>query len=167
LRKAAAFLDTKEIVESVRLAADSLRKLPAAKRHANVSYSLVVKAGYEEIRGLREDGYSFDLVCETLTKYGILPEYANPKALCTAFLREKKRREKRDAQKRDGTKKTVTPVTGLNLPVKPLTKAPEAAKTNLDNETAEKERIRKMTGVTVNTGLGTIVKHSDGTFDIV
>jgi hypothetical protein len=154
----------KDIGESVRLAADSLRKLPAIRRRGNVSYSLVVKAGYEEIRGLREDGYSYDLIREAFAQNGILPEHANPKALCNAFLREKKRREKRGVQKHYTVKMTTTTGGDMNLP---LTEAPAQEKQNLGDEAAEKERIRKMTSITVDTGLGTIVKHSDGTFDLV
>jgi hypothetical protein len=88
-------MNTDDINELVRRAAGSVRERPAARRRANMSYALMVKAGYEEILGLREDGYSYDLICEAFAENGLLPEHANPKTLCSAFLREKRRREKK------------------------------------------------------------------------
>jgi hypothetical protein len=159
--KEAASLDTKDIGESVRFAVDSIRKLPAIRRRANVSYSLVVKSGYEEIHGLREDGYSYDLICEVFAQNGLLSERANPKALCNAFLREKKRREKKGVQEPGAAGKNALPAARANLP----TQAPAPEKQNPGDEAAEKERIRKLTGNVVDTGLGKIIKHSDGSFE--
>jgi hypothetical protein len=88
-------MNTDDMSELVRRAVDSVRERPAARRRANASYALTVKAGYEEILGLRDDGYSYDLICEVFAENGLLPEHANPKTLCSAFLREKRRREKK------------------------------------------------------------------------
>jgi hypothetical protein len=152
--KEAASLDTEGICESVRFAADSLRKLPAIRRRANVSYSLVVKAGYEEIRGLREDGYSYDLICEVFAQNGLLHGHTNPKALCTAFLREKKRRE-RKVQSSGVVKKDVISATPKAEPAKP----------DFSDPLAGKEKIKALTGSAEETALGKLTKHSDGSFD--
>ena len=159
--KEAASLDTKDIGESVRFAADSLRKLPAIRRRANVSYSLVVKTGYEEIRGLREDGYSYDLICEVFAQNGLLYGRTNPKSLCTAFLREKKRREKK-AQSSGVVKKDVISTTPKAEPAKPDSGAPSSP--SMENEKAE-ERVKMLTGSEEDTARGKLTKHSDGSFD--
>jgi hypothetical protein len=159
--KEAASLDMRDICDLVKRTADSLRKLPSAKRHANISFALVVKSGYEEIRKLREDGYSFDLICEAFARNGLLSEYAKPNSLRTAFSREKSRREQKDTQKQNAVMDKAKPAVKGNVSLK----SPEPQKANADDNTAENERIRKMTGITVNTGLGEVVKHSDGTFD--
>jgi hypothetical protein len=57
-------LDTDEIKGLLKNAVISVRKNPPIKRRDDVSYSRVVKAGYEEILKLREDGYSYDVICE-------------------------------------------------------------------------------------------------------
>jgi hypothetical protein len=43
--------------------------------------------------------------------------------------------------------------------------ASEPADSDPDNETAAKERVRKITGTVVDTGLGKIIKHTDGSFE--
>jgi hypothetical protein len=157
--KEAASLETKDIGESVRSAAGSLRKQPAIRRRGNVSYSLVVKAGYEEILGLRADGYSYDLIREAFAGNGLLPERSNPKALCSAFLREKKRREKK-VQSSGTAEKNAIPKSPEAEPAKPDSGASRA----LTTEKAE-ERIKALTGSTEETALGKLTKHSDGSFD--
>jgi hypothetical protein len=159
--KEAASLETKDIGESVRFAACSLRKQPAIRRRGNASYSIVAKAGYEEILGLRADGYSYDLICEAFMGNGLLPERSNPKALCNAFLREKKRREKK-VQPSDAVGKNAVPKSPETEPVKPNFGIPRAP--SMKNEKAD-ERIKALTGSTEETALGKLTKHSDGSFD--
>jgi hypothetical protein len=148
-------VNIENIAEVVSHAADSVRKRPAVRRRVNISYSLTVKASYEEILGLRSDGYSYDLICEVFSENGLLPEHANPKTLCSAFLREKKRREKQKTQSSGTLKREAT----SNTP-----KA-EPAKSDFDSALMEKERIKALTGATEETALGKLTKHSDGSFD--
>ena len=153
-------METGGIGESVRRAVDSVRRRPAARRRANMFYSLTVKAGYEEILGLRADGYSYDLICEVFAENGLLPERANPKTLCSAFLREKRRREKREKKIRPfGTvKKEAAPEPPKAEPAKPDSGTLRAPLT-------EKERIKALTASTEKTAMGKITQHSDGSFD--
>jgi hypothetical protein len=154
----AVSLETKDIGESVRFAAGSLRKQPAVQRRGNISYSLVVKAGYEEILGLRTDGYSYDLICEAFTGNGLLPERPNPKALCNAFLREKKRRGKK-VQPSGAAGENAISKSPEAEPVKP-----DSGTSPMENEKTE-ERVKALTGSAEETALGKLTKHSDGSFD--
>jgi len=137
-------LETQSIKAAVKGAVESIRKTPAVRRRKNVSYAVVVKVGYEEIQKLRNDGYSYDVICKMLSENGALDTEARPKNLCTAFLRETKRRLLR-AQVNASTLKTSS--------------AP------VEKTEQEKEWTRKMTGTVVDTGLGTIIKHTDGSFE--
>jgi hypothetical protein len=148
-------VDTDDIAELVGRAADAVRKKPAIRRRSNVSYSRTVKAAYEEILGLRADGYSYDLICETFAENELLPEHANPKTLCSAFLREKRRREKKKAQLSGRAKKEAN----LNPP------KVEPAKSDFNAALMEKERIKALTGSTEEMALGKLTKHADGSFD--
>jgi hypothetical protein len=74
---------------------DAVRKRVAIKRRKNVSYSLIARVGYEKIQKLKKDGFSYDIICEVFVENRLLPDSANPKSLCVAFLREKKRRERK------------------------------------------------------------------------
>ena len=85
-------METQTIEEALKGAVASIRKTPVVRRRKNVSYAVVVKVGYEEIQKLRNDGYSYDIICRTLSENGALDVDASPKNLCTAFLRETKRR---------------------------------------------------------------------------
>jgi len=126
-----------------------------------VSYALVVKVGYEEIQKLRNDGYSYDIICETLSENGVLDVGASPKNLCSAFLRETKRRLIR--QQASG--RNIDASTKTNVETEPLTSG--ANSPNSDGKATEKERekVRRLTDTTVDTGLGKIIKHTDGSFD--
>ena len=148
-------------------AVDSIRKMPAVRRRKNVSYAVVVKVGYEEIQKLRNDGYSYDIICRTLSENGALDVDASPKNLCTAFLRETKRRLLRtqvNASYREVDRISV-PTEKTSL----VTAKPNNATQNNGGETGktdqEKEKKLKITGTVVNTGLGTIIKNPDGSFE--
>jgi hypothetical protein len=117
-------------------------------------YSLTVKAGYEEILGLRDDGYSYDLICEVFAENGILPEHANPKTFCSAFLREKKRREKK-ARPYGGAKKEA-------IPDQPKA---EQVKLNFAADLKKKKETKALTGFTEETALVKVTRHSDGSFE--
>ncbi|MDR3331811.1 MAG: hypothetical protein LBT08_04215 [Synergistaceae bacterium] len=74
---------------------DVLRTLASKPptRNGRSSFSSVVKMGYEDIRELRERGYSFKAILDELVEAGFFPEDADPKYLCQAYAREKKRRD--------------------------------------------------------------------------
>ena len=96
-------------------------KQPISRR-SDVSYSLVIKIGYEKICGMREKGLTYDEICGILVDEGLFPGGVNPRAFCAVFLRESKRREKRATResKKRGEKTTEAAVKSL----KEDTKAP-------------------------------------------
>jgi hypothetical protein len=58
-----------------------------------------------------------------------------------------------------------TPTTQMPTIIAPKTTKVLTTHIDDDEEAARKARVRKLTSTTVNTGLGTITKHSDGSFD--
>jgi hypothetical protein len=170
---------------NIREAVEAIRKTPPIQRRKNASYSIIVRTGYDDIKQLRADGYSYDVICEVFAEKGVLQPNANPKNLCSAFLREMKRREKRamaanisnstEAKKptdikagnqatqqktatQDRGKLVVNPDNTFNIRPTGLTES--------DIEAIEKKRIRDMTSVTYKNSLGDkITKHTDGSFD--
>jgi hypothetical protein len=64
------------------------------KRNGRSSFSSVVRMGYDDILELRERGYSFRAILEELISAGFFEEETDPKYLCQAFAREKKKRNK-------------------------------------------------------------------------
>ena len=146
-------MEAQSIEAAIKGAADSIRRTPAVRRRKNASYAIVVKVGYEEIQKLRNDGYSYDIICKMLSENGALGVDANPKNLCTAFMRETKRRHSRVQANSSIPRANV-------VPAGERSKTGEADKTEQDNE-----RTRRMTGRVVDTGLGKITKNSDGSFD--
>jgi hypothetical protein len=131
-------------------------------------YARVASLAFEKIASLREKGIGYDKICESFEASGLLPENADIQCLGQAFRRERTKRSN-DAKNAnspihersgsDTVKKIVVPFVRAGISVnKVVTKA-------IDDEAADKELIRKLTSTTVNTGLGNIVKHSDGSFD--
>lgn len=100
-------MDAQNIREAVKDAAESIRKSPPIRRRENTAYALVVKSAYDAIQKLREEGYSYDVICETFSEKGVLHPGANPKNLCSAFLRETKRRDKRIVKAAEPTRPEV------------------------------------------------------------
>ena len=143
-------MDVQNLKESLKNAADLLKETPAIRRRENMDYALVVRTGYEEIKKLRDEGHSWDIICETLSKTGALNAGAKPKNLCSAFLREAKRRLKR--QQAPG--RNIKASAGATPDIKAA------------GEESEKEKIRRLTSTTVETGQGKRVKHTDGSFDL-
>jgi hypothetical protein len=162
LRKEVVILDTDEIRGLLKNAVTSVRKRAPVKRHNDVSYALVVKTGYEEILKLREDGYSYDVICEVFAENGLFPNGANPKTFRSAFLRETVRREKKlkaAIPKNAGVAQKAVPAVKTDRPANGIAPKPK------DKEASEKEWILKQTSTVVDTGLGKIIKYSDGSFD--
>jgi len=157
-------LETESIEAALKSAVESIRKTPAVRRRKNVSYAVVAKVGFDEIQKLSNDGYSYDIICKMLTENGALDAGANPKYLSRAFLRETKRRLSQtqvNAPNR-GEGKAYTSAGKVDSTVA----APNKAIQNKVGE-ANKELEKKMPDRVVNTGLGRIIKNSDGSFDIL
>jgi hypothetical protein len=115
------------------------------------SYSRTVFLAFEKIRSLREKRISFVRICKSFEVSGMLPENASPHNFRQAYLREKARRIKTNSDAANTARKIPEPP--LN-PAKPGG-APEP----------EKEKNRKVSGTLVDTGLGKIIKHADGSFE--
>jgi hypothetical protein len=49
--------------------------------------------GYDDIKELRSKGYSFKCIMDELIKADFFPEGSDPKYLCQAFAREKRKQE--------------------------------------------------------------------------
>ena len=155
-------METENLETALKSAVDSIRKTPAVRRRRNVSYAVVAKVGYEEIQKLRNDGYSYEIICKMFAEHGVLGVGASPKNLCRAFLRETKRRFSRtqvNAPNR-GSSRVNTPAGMVNSG----SVNPNKAAQNKGGE-AEKELDRKTPGTVANTGFGKIIKRSDGSFE--
>jgi hypothetical protein len=156
-------LDTDELRELLKDAVVSVRKRAPIRRRNDVSYALVVKTGYDEILKLREDGYSYDVICEVFAEKGLFPNGANPKSFRSAFLRETNRRGKKPKaaipENPSIAQKAAAPAVKTDSLVKGVVPKPK------DNKTPEEEWFRQQTSTTINTGLGRITKNSDGSFD--
>ncbi|GHS88779.1 hypothetical protein AGMMS49957_10850 [Synergistales bacterium] len=131
-------------------------------------YARVASSAFERIASLREKGIGYDRICKSFETSGLLPENADIQCLGQAFRRER-------AKRSNGVKNAKVPIferSGSDTVKKsavPFVKAETSIKKTTagtaDDEAADKELIRKLTSTTVNTGLGNIVKHSDGSFD--
>jgi hypothetical protein len=130
------------------------------------AYSNEAGAYFETIRAMRRKGYSFVQICRAFEKENVLPKNSSPRFFRQAFHRERKRREAEESLSEIAKNADVAPVKADSARPIPPAKTPEPAKPAPAGEAAEKERLRKMNSVTVNTGLGKIVKHPDGTFDL-
>jgi hypothetical protein len=133
-------------------------------------YSGAAREFFGKIKALRGKGFSFVQICGAFEKAGALPRDSNPYNFRQAFLRELSKRGRAE-ELLEEVKNACEPVTGpsvpisisapvrTNEPVKPGKNVP-AAKTE-----SEEEKARRLTGTVVDTGLGKIVKHSDGSFE--
>jgi hypothetical protein len=102
-----------------------------------------------------------------LSENGAFGVDASPKNLCKAFLRETKRRLTQ-------TQMNLPTLSSGNVRVREKDSVavnPDKAARNKESEEEkiqeeqEEDRIRAMTGRVVNTGLGKIIKHADGSFE--
>jgi hypothetical protein len=123
---------------------------------------MTASAAFEEIALLRGKGMRFEKICVAFAKEGLLPNDAKPHSLSQAFLREKKRREKMARTGGAGTARKSS-AAETNRAAK-FPKEPVPAVSDSGGGAAEKEWIRKQASTTVDTGLGKIIKHSDGSF---
>jgi hypothetical protein len=143
------------------------------------------------IQKLRENGYSYGVICETLAEKGVLPSGESPKHLCSAFLRETKRKGKRTVEagssNRSEVKKTGANSLGSNkgvegvrqtAPQKPASPDRQELVVNPDNtfnilpsglsesDIKDIEQKLKLNPKTYDTGTGfKITKHANGSLD--
>jgi hypothetical protein len=132
---------------------------PLTRKEAR-AYSKALRSVFARVEKLRSKGFSFVQICAACEKSGILPKNANPYCFRQAFRRERARllaEGELAEQIADGSGtagKTAVPSPKADVPVSAT-----------DSETAEKEWIRKQLSTEVDTGLGKIIKNSDGSFD--
>lgn len=133
------------------------------------AYSTVMKKVFPKVEHFHRKGFSFVQICAACEKSGLLPAHSNPSCFRQAFRRERSRLERENAMaeafKNDREPEEKQMLSSTNVKEKPSVKSPEREKTASDEETERRERIRKMTSVEVDTGLGKIVKHADGSFE--
>jgi hypothetical protein len=131
-------------------------------------HSDTAKKFFGKIESLRRRGFSFIQLCVAFEKAGLLPENSNPYSLRQAFLREMARRAKAEELLKEVKKGGEAEETVSVNAAPPVRAAGAAKKENggaaARNESGE-ERVRRLTGTVVDTGLGKIVKHSDGSFE--
>jgi hypothetical protein len=141
---------------------------PLNRKEGHV-HSDTAKKFFVKIKSLRERGFSFIQLCGAFEKAGMLPEKSNPYSLRQAFLRERARRAKAEellkAVKDTALEKPAAPSAKANTPAAKTTGAQNNQARAPDKEAAEKEWLRKQTSTMVDTGLGKIIKNSDGSFD--
>jgi hypothetical protein len=131
---------------------------PLTRKEA-CAYSKALRSVFARVEKLRSKGFSFVQICAACEKSGILPKGANPYCFRQAFRRERVRLlaegelAKLIADGSGTAKKTAAPHEKADTP----TRAP--------GDEAEKEWIRKQISTAVDTGLGKIIKNSDGSFD--
>jgi ribosomal protein L12E/L44/L45/RPP1/RPP2 len=130
-------------------------------------YSGAAREFFGKIKALRGRGFSFVQICGAFEKAGILPQDSNPYSFRQAFLRELSKRvraeellkEVKNARESAAEPPAANAPARTNAPGKPDKNA-SAARTESDEE-----KVRRLTGTVVVTGLGKIVKHSDGSFE--
>jgi hypothetical protein len=85
-------MDSMEEVADLKEVLESMASEPR-KRNGNVVFALVVKVAYENIKKLREQGFSFQRILDCLIKNEYLPNDANMRHFHQAFMREERRRK--------------------------------------------------------------------------
>jgi hypothetical protein len=139
------------------------------------AYSTAMRSVFARVEKLRSKGFSFVQICAACEKSGILPKNANPYCFRQAFRRERARL----FAEGELAKLIMDGAGTAEKAAAPPSKTDTAAGTRFmktmnrqnypvavrDSEDAEKEWFRKHTSTTVDTGLGKIIKNSDGSFD--
>jgi hypothetical protein len=149
----------------VGTAEDLLREEIPLKRCETHIYSKVVQAAFGRIRAMKGKGFSFAQICDAYEKAGLLPGDARAGSFRQAFQRECARRMKEDELKKlvkdgDGTEPDTAAAATVDKAI-PNTDD----RVDKPDQESEKEKIRRITGTAVNTGLGKIIKHADGSFE--
>ncbi|GHS85510.1 hypothetical protein AGMMS49957_01680 [Synergistales bacterium] len=173
-------------------AEDILNKEKPLRRMENRAYSRLMHSLFEKIESLHSKGFCFTQICNAFEKSGILPEHSNPYCFRQAFYRERIRRAKEEElmcaledESNDESKDERTTSGKEAIRVSDMAKAKTISQTSVtqtptiialkaakvlitqddDEDAARKARVRRLTDTRMNTGLGIITKHSDGSFD--
>jgi hypothetical protein len=137
------------------------RETPLRRKKGRI-YSSAAGEFFGKIKALRGKGFSFVQICGAFEKAGALPRGSNPYSFRQAFLRELSKRGKAEEllkEVKNACEPSASKPARMGEPGKPGENG-LAAKT----ESGE-EKIRRLTGTVVDTGLGKIVKHADGSFE--
>ena len=134
---------------------------PLRKKEGQV-YSIAANNFYHKIKALRSRGFSFVQICGAFEKIGVLSGESNPYSFRQAFVRESTKRERTNELLRELKDDLATKEPEKTSQKDANTRKEESYKSNPDSMD---ESIRKLTGVVVDTGLGKIVKHADGSFE--
>jgi hypothetical protein len=159
-------LSPENVIDAVRQTLDWIReKGTPGRQRADFSYARIVRVAFEDICELMTEGFSCVTICKAFEANGLLPEGSKPYSLSRAVRREKVRRQKRAVS------------TGSEQVIRDTAKSAENVKTDSSDKGAVRiepeksklsdnaEKIRKEDSFSVDTGLGKLTKHSDGSFD--
>jgi hypothetical protein len=159
---------TEDFEAAIDNAENILKKENPLERTEANAYSSVIHASFERVKAMRKKGFSFVQICKAYEKSGLLPGNSRAGSFRQAFQRENIRRLKErelkklvvDGKDGDGKEQKTAVAAGEDKSGK---------ETNVESADAErereKERIRRLTGTVVDTGLGKIIKHTDGSFE--
>jgi hypothetical protein len=136
------------------------------RRRERCVYSDTARRFFSKIKALRGRGYSFVQICKAYEKAGQLPKRSNPYSFRQAFLREsgKRNREEELLKELKNDTNAAGKAPGVSADAGRIFEKPEAKKARESAGTVQ-HRIREMTGTPVDTGLGRITRHSDGSFE--
>ncbi|GHV39401.1 hypothetical protein FACS1894187_19330 [Synergistales bacterium] len=123
------------------------------------SYAKTVSLAYEKITSLRDMGIGYDKICASFEISGLLPHPAAVHSFSQAFRREKAKRQDKTVQNiKTSESNKIIPYSTKKIVVKESIVIDDKAE-------QDRERIEQLTNATVDTGLGTIIKHPDGSFE--
>jgi hypothetical protein len=152
-------MEPKDFEEALARAGELLEQEPPLNRNINRTYSQTVRSAFESVKKARADGFSFTQICGAFVKAGILPGQVRPHSFRQAFYREAKRRDREKELLRrikgdaGASEKEVMPEPAKNEPAK------------RNSAAGLTERMKALTSYKEEMGLGTLIKHSDGSFD--
>ena len=157
------------VTENFETAADAaedfLKEEIPLKRREISTYSEVVHAAFGRIRTMKGKGFSFAQICGAYEKAGLLPGNARVGSFRQAFRSERARRMKDGELKKliqngDNMEENTTTTADVGKAVQHTD-----CRTDKPDQESEKEKMRRITGTEVDTGLGKIIKHADGSFE--
>jgi hypothetical protein len=148
------YMEPKDFEEAVSRAEELLRRETPNSGNIDRTYSKTMRVMFANVEKARADGFSFTQIREAFMEAWLLPRQAHSHSFRQAFYREAKRRDREKELLRRikgdaGTSKKET--------------IPEPLKANPADGLAE--RIKSQTSSRKETGLGTLIRYSDGSFD--
>jgi hypothetical protein len=145
-----------EAVQKLMEVENALNTLGGAESYR---YAKIAFAAFDRIGALQGRGIRLIKICQAFEESGLLPQNANPRCFCQAFRREKARRGK-------SADSSIAPTVQAEKPNAAKTSMPAGnARGSESREAAPGEKTVKVAGTAVNTALGKLTKHSDGSFD--